>query len=319
MIKVFQLKIGFFLFLILSIIAVSLSAQKKTEVSLKFSKQEGLMRIVFEAGDSFIVPSKVTTLPSQIKIEFQEPFQLSAPKDLPFEVKLAEKSLMINLKEKGEIKFMRLSAPARLVFDIQKQELQTEKKAVPILHKVFVIDAGHGGYDFGIIYGDVSEKDISLNLAKDLYTVLSKKGKRVFLTRKADQYVSLADRINLVNQKTPDVFISLHSSMSENFILYNPNFEEQGSDEIADLYSLSSRQRKYIEKSKALLVSIKKAIEDEFKMNAIRREIPLPILNSAGAPAVLIELPSARFMVYDQQTRMRLINSIINGIALYGQ
>ncbi len=317
----------FLIFLSISLlIAVSLSAQKKTAVLLKFSKQEGIMRIVVEAEETFINNAKVSSSPSQLKIEFPEPFQLSVPKDFPFEAKLAEKSLAINLKEKSDIKSIKLSSPARLVFDIREKELLTEKSAekvekqpVAIMSKVFVIDAGHGGYDFGIIYGDVSEKDMSLSLAKDLYTVLSKKGKKVFLTRKVDQYVSLADRINLVNQKRPDVFISLHSSMSENFILYNPRFEDQSSDEIVDLYSLSSRQRRYIEKSKAFSVSIEKAIEDEFKVDAIRREMPLPILNSAGAPSVLIEFPSAKFLVYDQQMRARLINTIINGIALYGQ
>ncbi|MEW6416952.1 MAG: N-acetylmuramoyl-L-alanine amidase [Nitrospirota bacterium] len=308
----------FLLFLsILLLIAVSLSAQKKTEVLLKFSKQEGIMRIVFEAEGTLINNAKITASTSQIKIEFSEPFTITAKKDLPFEVVIKDKFLVVNLKEKSEVKFFRLSSPSRVVFDILKQEVQTEKQPLTIPFKVFTIDPGHGGYDFGIIYGDVSEKDIGLSLAKDLYAVLSKKGKRVFLTRKVDQYVSLADRINLVNQKSPDVFISLHSSMSENFVLYNPKFEEQGSDEIADLYSLLSRQKNYIEKSRAFSVSIEKAIEDEFKVDVIRREMSLPILNSAGAPSVLIEFPSPRFLVYDQQMRVRLINSIINGIVLY--
>lgn len=182
-----------------------------------------------------------------------------------------------------------------------------------------VLDAGHGGYDFGIISGDAKEKDISLGLTKDLGAILLKKGKKVFLTRKADQYISLIDRINLVNQKSPEVFISIHSSMSENFVLYSPEFEEQGSDEIVDLYSLSSRQKKYIGKSKALSDCIEKAIKDEFKVDVIRREMFLPVLNSANAPSVLIELPSPKFVVYDQQMRARLVNSIINGIVAYGQ
>ena len=107
--------------------------------------------------------------------------------------------------------------------------------------------------------------------------------------------------------------------MSENFILYGLKFEEQGSNEIVDFYSLSSRQKKYIEKSKALSDSIGKAIKDEFKTDVIRRQMPLPLLNSAGAPSVLIELPSPKFMVYDQQMKARLENSIINGVATYGQ
>lgn len=310
----------FAIFLSVSLlIVVSLSAQKKTEVLLKFSKQEGLMRIVFEAEESFINKTKVTTSSSRIKIEFPEPFNLTAQKTLPFEGVPKDKLLVINLKEKAEIKFFKLSSPARLVFDIEKKEMQTEKQSAPSLSNVFVIDAGHGGYDFGITSEDVSEKDISLILAKDLGKVLSKKGKKVFLTRNVDQYISLADRIKFVNQKSPDVFISLHSSMSENFILYSTKFEEQGSNEIVDLYSLSSRQKKYIGKSKALSDSIGKAIEDEFKADVIRREMPLPILNSVGAPSVLIELPSPRFVVYDQQMRARLKNSIISGVALFEQ
>jgi N-acetylmuramoyl-L-alanine amidase len=183
-----------------------------------------------------------------------------------------------------------------------------------------VLDAGHGGYDFGITSNPPAaerEKDISLSLTKDLSAVFSKKGKKVFLTRKVDQYMPLIDRINLVNQKKPTVFISIHCSMSENFVLYSPEFEEEDSDEIVDLYSLSSRQKKHILKSKALSESIGKAIKDEFKVNIIYREMPLPLLNSADAASVLIELPSPKSMVYDQQMRTRLVNTIINGIEAY--
>jgi N-acetylmuramoyl-L-alanine amidase len=299
--------------------AVSLSAQKKTEVLLKFSKQEGTTRVVFEAGESFINKTKITTSPSRIKLEFPGPFTMTAPEALPFELVATGKLLVINLKEKGEIKFFSLSSPTRLVFDVQKKETQTEMQSAPIISKVFVVDAGHGGYDFGITSGDVSEKDVSLGMAKDLGKVLLKRGKKVFLTRKVDQYISLNDRINFVNQKSPDVFISFHSSMSEDFIVYSPKFEEQGSDEIIDSYSLSARQKKYVKQSKLLSSSIEGMIKEKFKANVICREMPLPILNSVSAPSVLIELPSPGFLVYDQQMRGRLINSILNGIVAYGQ
>lgn len=304
-----------FLFFVLLFMTVPLFAQKKTEVLLKFSKQEGLIRIVFESKESFITNTKATTSPSQIIIEFPEPFNLIAQKNLPFEMVPADKVLTINLREKGEIKLLRLSSPARLVFDIQK----TEKQAVQILPKIFVIDAGHGGYDFGITFGDTKEKDINLGLSQDLEAILLKKGKKVFLTRKGDQYMSLIERIKFVNQKSPDVFLSLHCSMSENFVLYVAKFKDESSEEVVDLYSLSSKQKKYIRKSKALSENIGKALKDEFKKGVIYREMPLPILNSTGAPAVMIELPSPRFTSYDQQMRTRLINSIINGVAGYGQ
>jgi N-acetylmuramoyl-L-alanine amidase len=311
-----QAKRIFFLCLALFILTSGpLFAQKKTNVLLKFSKHEGLMRIVFEAEEPFITKTKATTSPSEIKVEFPGPFNITAQKDLPFEVTPMDKSLVITLKEIGEIKLLRLSSPSRIVFDIQKGE----KQYAPILSKVFVFDAGHGGYDFGITSGDTKEKDISLELAKNFDAALLKKGKKVFLTRKVDQYLSIIDRIKFANQKSPDVFISLHSSMSEDFALYVAKFKDESSDEMVDLYSLSSSQKKFIKKSRALSDSIGKAIKDEFQKDVIYREMPLPLLNSIGAPAILIEFPSPKFITYDQQMKVRLVDAILNGIAAYGQ
>jgi len=326
--RIFIIFLCIFLF-----IAIPLHAQKKTDLLLKFSKQEGTVRIVFEAEDVFINNAKVTTSPSQIKIDFPELFNLTSPKEFPFELTPVDKTLSINVKEKGEIKFFRLSSPARLVFDFYtskkepKADNQALKQAEPhpvkqpaqVISKSFVIDAGHGGYDFGIRFETASEKDMGLDLAKDLNALLTKKGKKVFLVRKADQYVSLSERINFVNQKNPDVFISLHFSLSRNFVIYSPRLDEQGLNETADTYSLSAKQKKFIEKSRLLSGSIGKALKDEFKGEVVQREMPLPILRSAGAPSVLIECPSPAFVAYDQQMKTRLINSIVNGIAAYGQ
>jgi N-acetylmuramoyl-L-alanine amidase len=313
------------------LITGSLRAEKKTDVVMKFSRQGDLMRIVFEAEETFMKDTKSATTPFQVKVEFPGPFHLPVENDLPFEVIVTDRSAVINLKEKNEIKFFTLSSPARLVFDIQKKETQTEKqpekpaekqtgKQQPtIISKGFIIDAGHGGYDFGIMFGNTSEKEISLSLAKELNTALSKKGKKVFLIRQADQYLSLSERIHFLNQKDPDIFISLHASTSGNFVLYSPKLEEQASNEPVDLYSVSSKQRKYTVKSRALSESIGKAIKNEFKMNIQRRELPVPLLDAASAPAVFMEYPSPQFLTYDQQTKTRLINALLTGLAAYGQ
>lgn len=316
--------------------AISFPAQTMTEVLLKFSQQEGSMRIVLEAEESFIQKMKVTASASHIKIDFPEPFHLTSPKDLPFELIPADRLLGINLKEKADIKFFRLSSPSRLVLDItrpdtqpldsqkkttppEKQVLSPEKQPMPVLLKSFVIDAGHGGYDFGIAFGNVSEKDVTLSLAKDLGALLIKKGRKVSLVRRADQHISFADRISLVNQKNPDIFISLHFSVSRYFVVYAPKVEEQTSNETLDSYSVAAKQKKYVAKSKALSENIIKAIKEEFKEDVFHRDMPLPVLNSVGAPSVLIEFPSPQFVVYDQQMKTRIINVILNGIAAYGQ
>lgn len=300
------------------LITGSLSAQKAAEVELRFSTKVGLIRIVLEGNETFILKSKVTPSDLKIKIVFPKPFKLIPQKEPPFGITLKDNTLIINLKEESVTKFFRLSSPPRLVIDIKEKVLQSDKQTLTILSDSFVIDAGHGGYDFGLISGKESEKEVCLNLARSLGRALSKKGKRVFYTRKVDQYVSLADRISLVSKKRPDIFISFHTSVSENFVLYSPKFEDQNSETIVDYYSLFSQQRRFLEKSKALTDSMEKAIEEEFNVEVIRREMHLPILNSANAPCVLIEIPSPKFLVYDKQIKDRIKNAILSGIAAYG-
>jgi N-acetylmuramoyl-L-alanine amidase len=309
------IKRGVLLLLISLVIAVPLFAQKKTDVLLKFSIQDRIMRIVLESEEPFLANAKTTTSTSQIKTEFPGPFNLKAPEVLPFEIVPTDKMLTINLKEKGEIKPFKLSSPARIVFDIQLRE----KQSVQTPFKIFVIDAGHGGYDYGISSKGMKEKEIALSLAQDLDNTLSKKGKKIFLTRKGDQYMSLLERIKFANQKNPDVFLSFHSSMSDNFVLYLPKFKTGGLSEVFDQYSLSSRQKKYSEKSKALSESIGKALKDEFNKSVIYREMSLPVLISIGTPSVVIEFPSLQFITYDQPMKTRMINAIASGLAAYGQ
>ena len=296
--------------------AFPVAAQKKTEVFLKYSKQEGVMRIVLEGEELVIGKTHAVVRASHIKIDFPEAFHLNLPGIVPFEAVQAEKSLSINLKEKGEIKSFRLASPARIVFDVQGPDIHADKQAAIILSNTFVIDAGHGGYDFGMPLKDINEKDLDLEVAKELGVSLSKKGKKVFLVRKADQHMPIAERINFANQKKPDVFISLHCSASANFAIYISGLEEQGTNEMMDAFSLAMRQKKYIAKSKALADSLGNAIKEEFKLDVVRREMSLPILNSLSAASVLIEIPS---FASDRQMKTKLINAIIKGLTVYGQ
>lgn len=292
------------------------AAQKKTEVFLKYSKQEGIMRIVLEGEELVIGKTRAAVSASHIKIDFPEVFHLNLPGLIPFEAVQAEKSLSITLKEKGEIKSFRLASPARIVFDVQGPDIHADKQTAIILSNAFVIDAGHGGYDFGMPFKDINEKDVNLEVAKELGASLSKKGKKVFLVRKADQHMSIAERINFANQKKPDVFISLHCSTSGNFAVYISRLEERGTNEMTDAYSLDMRQKKYIAKSKALADSLGKAIKEEFELEVVQRDMSLPILNSVSAASVLIEFPSPGS---DGQMKTKLINAIIKGLAVYGQ
>ena len=76
--------------------------------------------------------------------------------------------------------------------------------------KVVVIDAGHGGKDYGAIKNGVNEKDIDLDVAIRLRDILQKKGFTVYMTRTDDTYVSLEDRTSFTEGINPAVFVSIH-------------------------------------------------------------------------------------------------------------
>ena len=74
-----------------------------------------------------------------------------------------------------------------------------------------VIDAGHGGHDRGGIPGQrVSEKDMTLDVARRLKGVLQASGYRVVMTRDSDVFVPLGTRTAIANSYRNAIFVSVH-------------------------------------------------------------------------------------------------------------
>lgn len=83
----------------------------------------------------------------------------------------------------------------------------------PLYNIRIAIDAGHGGDEAGGVscLGN-KEKDINLSIAKLVETELKKRGARVIMTRKGDNYVSLKDRVEIANYGDAVVFLSIHAN-----------------------------------------------------------------------------------------------------------
>ena len=73
-----------------------------------------------------------------------------------------------------------------------------------------VLDAGHGGSDYGAIREGINEKDITLDVTQRVAAILKSKGYKVALTRKDDTFVSLQDRVTFSENETPEIFVSIH-------------------------------------------------------------------------------------------------------------
>jgi N-acetylmuramoyl-L-alanine amidase len=78
----------------------------------------------------------------------------------------------------------------------------------------FHIDAGHGGHDpgaLGAMGADMPEAHIVLTQAQQLRAHLEMLGATVILSREADYFLTLQERVNLNLATIPDMFISLHT------------------------------------------------------------------------------------------------------------
>ncbi len=77
-----------------------------------------------------------------------------------------------------------------------------------------VIDAGHGGHDYGAIDNGVNEKDINLQVALKVGELCKKKLKdtQIIFTRDEDTFISLQKRADIANNAKADFFISIHTN-----------------------------------------------------------------------------------------------------------
>jgi N-acetylmuramoyl-L-alanine amidase len=75
-----------------------------------------------------------------------------------------------------------------------------------------VIDAGHGGDDPGCRGSFSREKDVALNVATQLKSILAEymPEVKVILTRPDDKFITLNKRARIANTENADLFISIH-------------------------------------------------------------------------------------------------------------
>jgi N-acetylmuramoyl-L-alanine amidase len=92
-----------------------------------------------------------------------------------------------------------------------------------------VIDPGHGGNDFGatVKAGESTyhEKDLVLQIAKELRMSLSQRGITSALTRENDAFLTLPERTRFANQLKPKIFISMHLNAEASLKSKSSGFE----------------------------------------------------------------------------------------------
>jgi len=80
-----------------------------------------------------------------------------------------------------------------------------------------VLDAGHGGKDYGATYHGNIEKNIALKTVLKIGSILEKEADiEVIYTRNTDVFVELDERANIANKSKGHLFISIHCNANAN-------------------------------------------------------------------------------------------------------
>lgn len=139
--------------------------------------------------------------------------------------------------------------------------------------KSVVLDAGHGGSDYGAIRAGINEKDINLDIVKKVQSILASKGVSVAMTRNTDDFISLPDRTIFTANSCPDIFVSVHVNSSSK-------------QEISGIET-----HYYHENSMELAQTIHSCLISEVKTNDRGLfKSKFYVINHTDVPAILVEI-----------------------------
>ena len=212
-----------------------------------------------------------------------------------------------------------------------------------------VIDAGHGGHDPGTIGPrGLQEKELVLDVSLRLERLVRQElGTEVILTRSTDVFVPLEERTAIANQKSADLFVSIHANAARNpkargietyFLSFarTPHAEAVAARENAistatlkDLQNLvkAITLNSKIDESRDLAHSLQESL-----VSAVREQHTIPdrgvhsapfyVLIGANMPAVLAELafvthPEDEKRLRTPKYRDVLARSLLAGLRTY--
>lgn len=143
--------------------------------------------------------------------------------------------------------------------------------------KVIVIDAGHGGDDYGATLNGLQEKTIVETIAKKIKAQNKSDNLEIFLLRDGDHSMELSQRVSIINNLKPSLVISLHINASENL---NTNGVQA---------YVSSKSKFYNESKTKAEILVDKVAGDYFSKGEIK-EASFYILKNSNCPAMTLEV-----------------------------
>lgn len=139
-----------------------------------------------------------------------------------------------------------------------------------------VIDAGHGGADFGATYLGRMEKDDVLRLSLAVGNILSNNGVNVIYTRTNDVYETPAEKAAEANASSADYFVSIHRNSSP-----YPNQYTGVESLVYNRYGTAARMAENINRQLEMVGFVNHGVNERPNLAVLRR---------TNMPAVLVEV-----------------------------
>lgn len=146
--------------------------------------------------------------------------QYGVDTEIPSAVAISEDDIEISVAsvEDGNVKKGAAEVEATLEESIGDMKISKSRSRVEGRAKsevVVVLDPGHGGSDSGASANNLTEKNLTLKIAKYAKQELEEYyGVRVYMTREDDRFVELIDRAKYAEQMDADILVSIHMNSS---------------------------------------------------------------------------------------------------------
>ena len=191
---------------------VSTTVEKGYEV-LSFKDTGTPMPYIFRDGNEMIVTFVGATFEGEQPIIEEGLFQ-----GLEINNRAGNMELRIPLDESRSWGYLVDLSDNTIKIRIKESVTAIESYYQPLKDKVIVVDAGHGGKDPGSLNpnGGKTEAQVNLELSALIEKRLVSLGATVINTRTDDTFVSLWDRVNIMNDNNGDYFVSVHHNASVN-------------------------------------------------------------------------------------------------------
>ncbi|MEM7385015.1 MAG: N-acetylmuramoyl-L-alanine amidase [Verrucomicrobiota bacterium] len=197
-----------------------------------------------------------------------------------------------------------------------------------------VIDPGHGGRDPGTPWGNLLEKNLTLDIAKRVRKALVKKpGVRVILTRKGDEFPhgqrGLQKRIQIGNQYRNGVFVSIHLNAGvkgangmETF--HCPEKHPMAQQRLAHWLGCEEGATVVDRRGELLAESVQKhaVAGTGLKDRTVKNDQQFRVIHEVVMPSILVECaflsdPKDRKKIQDSVFREKVALGIADGIFAY--